>query len=441
VSSLDELRDLVPRVVTPLAVTALSLAGIVTTVALLDPAAAVPVGIMLAIAAVGAPLVVRRADAAASGSRIAARAELGRDMAALTGAADELRTNGMSRAAVAQVTGSVSRLAELDRRVARSAGAGVALVALVTGGLAVLVPWIALSIGGSAPHPSAETVAVISLLVLASFEPLADGLRAAQRAPALAAVLSRLRPFLVEPDADLAAADLAARRPIGDIRLDGLAARWPGAATTVFSGLHARVEPGRWLVVEGPSGSGKTTLLTVLLGALRPDAGRILVDGVPLSDLSRAEWRGRVAWCPQEAHVFDSTIRGNLLLSRPRTDPVSEAEMREMLARVGLGPLLDRLPEGLDARVGASGGSLSGGERQRLAVARALLGRSELLLLDEPTAHLDEPTAAAMMSDIRAATTDRMVVLVSHRVGDRAESDRSVSLTATRADSREAVAA
>jgi ATP-binding cassette subfamily C protein CydCD len=446
VTSLDELRDLVPRVVTPLAVTALSLAGIVTTVALLDPAAAVPVGIMLAIAAVGAPLVVRRADAAASGSRIAARAELGRDMAALTGAADELRTNGMSRAAVAQVTGSVSRLAELDRRVARSAGAGVALVALVTGGLAVLVPWIALSIGGSAPRPSAETVAVISLLVLASFEPLADGLRAAQRAPALAAVLSRLRPFLEEPDADLAAAAPAAaapaaRRPISDIRLDGLSARWPGAATTVFSGLHARVEPGRWLVVEGPSGSGKTTLLTVLLGALRPDAGRILVDGVPLSDLSRAEWRGRVAWCPQEAHVFDSTIRGNLLLSRPRTDPVSEAEMREMLARVGLGPLLDRLPEGLDARVGASGGSLSGGERQRLAVARALLGRSELLLLDEPTAHLDEPTAAAMMSDIRAATTDRMVVLVSHRVEDRAESDRSVSLTATRADSREAVAA
>lgn len=449
VTSLDELRDLVPRVVTPLAVAAISLAGIVTTVALLDPSVAVPVAVALVLTAVGAPLLVRRVDAAASRSRIAARAELGRHIAALTGAADELRANGMSRAAVAQVDASVSRLAGLDRRVARSAGAGSALVALVTGGLAVLVPWIALSGGGSAARPSAETVAVISLLTLASFEPLADGLRAAQRAPALAAVLARLRPFLDAPDGDggrTAAAEAAAGvatvpRSIADIRLDGLSARWPGSAGTVFSGLDARVEPGRWLAVDGPSGSGKTTLLTLLLGALHPDSGRILVDGVPLTSLSPAEWRGRVAWCPQEAHVFDSTIRGNLLLARPRTDPVSDAEMRRVLARVGLGPLLDRLPEGLDARVGASGGSLSGGERQRLAVARALLGRCELLLLDEPTAHLDEPTAAAMMADIRAATADRMVVLVSHRVDDRAPSDRSVTLAAARADSREAVAA
>jgi len=441
VTSLDELRDLVPRVVTPLAVAALSLAGIVTTVALLDPSVAVPVAVALALTAVGAPLLVRRLDAAASRSRIPARAELGRRIAALTGAADELRANGMSRAAHAQVDASVSRLAVLDRRVARSAGAGSALVALVTGVLAVLVPWIALSVGGSAPRPSAETVAVIALLTLASFEPLAEGLRSVQRAPALAAVLARLRPFLDAPEADAATGVAAVPRAFADIRLDGLSARWPGAADAVFSGLDGRVEPGRWLVVDGPSGSGKTTLLTLLLGALHPDSGRILVDGVPLASISPAEWRGRVAWCPQEAHVFDSTIRGNLLLARPRTDPVSDAEMRRVLARVGLGPLLNRLPEGLDARVGASGGSLSGGERQRLAVARALLGRCELLLLDEPTAHLDEPTAAAMMADIRTATADRIVVLVSHRVDDRAPSDHSVTLAAAGADSREAVAA
>jgi len=441
VTSLDELRGLVPRVVTPLAVAALSLAGIVATVALLDPAVAVPVGAALVLTAVGAALLVRRADAASSRNRIPVRAEVGRHMAALTRAADELRANGMSRAAVAQVDASVSRLAELERRVARSAGAGTALVALVTGALAVLVPSIALSAAGSAPRPSAETVAVIALLALASFEPLADGLRAAQRAPALAAVLSRLRPFLDAPVSDDDAGSASVPRSIAGIRLDGISARWPDTPTRVFSGLEARVEPGRWLVVDGPSGSGKTTLLTLLLGAIRADSGRILVDGVPLTDLNPDEWRSRVAWCPQEAHVFDSTIRGNLLLARPRTDPVSDAEMERVLARVGLGPLLDRLPEGLDARVGASGGSLSGGERQRLAVARALLGRCELLLLDEPTAHLDEPTAAAMMADIRAATADRMVVLVSHRAEDRASSDRAVTLAATGADSREAVAA
>jgi hypothetical protein len=153
---------------------------------------------------------------------------------------------------------------------------------------------------------------VIALLALASFELLADGMRAAQRAPALAAVLRRLRPFLVElapPGAGLGAA-----RPITRIELEALEARWPGTTASVFSDVEAGVEPGRWLVVDGPSGSGKTTLLTLLLGALEPAGGRILVDGVPLTELSRADWRRRVAWCPQEAHVFDSTIRGNLLL-------------------------------------------------------------------------------------------------------------------------------
>ena len=427
VTSLDEVRELVPRVVTPLAVGALSLAGIVTTVALIDPGAAPVVGAVLVLVAVAAPVLVRRADAAASAERVPARAELGERISSLAGAATELRANGMSRAAVDQVRASSSRLAALDRRAARSAGRGTALLAFVTAGLAVLVPLLATSTGS----PSAETVAVVALVVLASFEPLVDSMRAVQRAPGLAAVLARLRPFVDTPDRVDGGG--MPPQPIRAIELHALAARWPGSASAVFAELDARVEPGRWLVVDGPSGSGKTTLLTLLLGELAPSAGSIAVDGIPLSDLNRAEWRRRVAWCPQEAHVFDSTIRGNLLLARPRTDPVTDSEMREVLTRVGLGPLLSRLPAGLDARVGASGGSLSGGERQRLAVARALLCRSELLLLDEPTAHLDEPTAAAMMSDIRSATMDRMVVLVSHRADDRAATDHAVRLAPTTA--------
>ena len=436
VTSLDEVRDLVPRVVTPLAVGALSLAGVVTTVALLDPAVAALVGAALMLAAVGVPWLVRRADAAASAGRVAARAEVGERISALAGASTELRANGMSRAAVARVQESGARLAVLDRRAARSAGRGTALLTLATAGTAVLVPLLAMSTGS----PSAETVAVIALLALAAFEPLADATRAVQRAPRLAAVLARLRPFLEQPDRADGSTEL--EQPISVVELDALAARWPGTTAAVFTGLEARIEPGRWLVVDGPSGSGKTTLLTLLLGELAPDAGGILVDGIELPTVHRDDWRERVAWCPQEAHVFDSTLRANLLIARPRTDPVSDDEMREVLTRVGLGPLLDRMTEGLDARVGASGGSLSGGERQRLAVARALLGRSELLLLDEPTAHLDEPTAAAMMADIRSATRDRMVVLVSHRADDRAGTDRTLHLGASAgSDLNERVAA
>lgn len=445
VTSLDEVRDLVPRVVTPLAVGAISLAGVVTTVALLDPAVAPAVGAVLVLAAVIVPWLVRRGDAAASAGRVAVRAELGERITALAGASCELRANGMSRAAVARVTAAASRLAVLDRRAARSAGRGTALLVLVTAGLAVLVPLLAMSVRTAAGSPSAETVAVIALLALAAFEPLADATRAVQRAPRLAAVLTRLRPFLQQPERPEGGTSITA--PLAAVEFDALAARWPGARTEVFRGIDARIDAGRWLVVDGPSGSGKTTLLTLLLGDLAPDAGSILVDGVPLTSLRREQWRERVAWCPQEAHVFDSTIRANLLIARPRADAVSDEEMLQALTRVGLGPLLERMSDGLDARVGVSGGSLSGGERQRLAVARALLGRSELLLLDEPTAHLDEPTAAAMMADIRVATRDRLVVLVSHRPADRAAGDRTLQLGGSaaaeqkEADQKERVAA
>lgn len=127
--------------------------------------------------------------------------------------------------------------------------------------------------------------------------------------------------------------------------------------------------------------------------------------------------------------MFDSTLRGNLLLARSREDAPDEATLRNALARAGLAPLLGTLAKGLDTRVGAGGSALSGGERQRLAVARALLTRADLILLDEPTAHLDAPTASAMMADVRAATADRVVVLVSHRAADREPTDSVVPLS------------
>jgi ATP-binding cassette subfamily C protein CydCD len=202
-----------------------------------------------------------------------------------------------------------------------------------------------------------------------------------------------------------------------------------GYGRPVVGPVSAGATAREWLVIEGPSGSGKSTLLSVILGAGDADAGAVLADGIPLTELDSAAWRRRVAWCPQDAHVFDSTIRGNLLIGRPRAVGVTDEEMADVLGRVGLAPLLRQLDEGLDARVGARGGALSGGERQRLAVARALLSDADILLLDEPTAHLDEATAAAMMADIRRATGDRIVVLVSHRASDRRPGDRRIRLS------------
>ena len=147
-----------------------------------------------------------------------------------------------------------------------------------------------------------------------------------------------------------------------------------------------------WLVVRGPSGAGKSTLLAVLMASLRPRGGSYAVDGVPTESVAGDDLRTRMAWLPQEAHVFASTIRANLALAAPARRAHRDrrrARMRAALGATGLGGLLDSLPDGLDTPVGAGGTSLSGGERRRLAAARALLADRDVVLLDEPTAHLD----------------------------------------------------
>jgi ATP-binding cassette subfamily C protein CydCD len=214
--------------------------------------------------------------------------------------------------------------------------------------------------------------------------------------------------------------------PAGPLRLalDDVAVTWPGAARPAVEHASVTIRRGEWLAVTGPSGTGKSTLLTALLGGVAPSAGRIRVDGHDLGDLDPVDWRRHVTWCPQDAHVFDSTLRGNLALARP----ADERTMHEVLARVGLGPLLADLEAGLDSRVGPGGRALSGGERQRLAVARALLVDADVVLLDEPTAHLDASTADALMADLRGALEDRLVVLVTHRPADLRPDDIRLEL-------------
>jgi ATP-binding cassette subfamily C protein CydCD len=204
---------------------------------------------------------------------------------------------------------------------------------------------------------------------------------------------------------------------VRSLAADGLVAGWPGGPD-VLRGLTTRTDvEGGWLVVRGPSGSGKSTFLAVLLAALRPRAGGYALDGVPTDRLTGDGVRSRIAWLPQEAHVFASSIRANLALAAPRGElagPDGEARMRAALAATGLGGLLAGLPGGLDTPVGAGGTALSGGERRRLAAARALLADRDVVLLDEPTAHLDPPTAAALVRDVRAALAGRVVVCVTH---------------------------
>ena len=211
------------------------------------------------------------------------------------------------------------------------------------------------------------------------------------------------------------------------LSLQDAAARWPGMDHPVFTDLNMNARAGSWTAVTGPSGSGKSTVLATVLGFLPLESGRVLASGEVLEG---EQLRGYAAWCPQAAHIFESTLEGNLMLARDRSDRPSEEELIEVLRRVGLGEWFDALPQGLRTPVGAGGSFLSGGQRQRLAVARALLVNSPLLLLDEPTAHLDAESARALMADLDAATRSSSVatVLVSHRPEDIACCDEVVRL-------------
>lgn len=211
------------------------------------------------------------------------------------------------------------------------------------------------------------------------------------------------------------------------LSLQDAAARWPGMDHPVFTDLNMNARAGSWTAVTGPSGSGKSTVLATVLGFLPLESGRVLASGEVLKG---EQLRGYAAWCPQAAHIFESTLEGNLMLARDRSDRPSEEELIEVLRRVGLGEWFDALPQGLRTPVGAGGSFLSGGQRQRLAVARALLVNSPVLLLDEPTAHLDAESARALMADLDAATRSSSVatVLVSHRPEDIARCDEVVRL-------------
>ena len=211
------------------------------------------------------------------------------------------------------------------------------------------------------------------------------------------------------------------------LSLQDAAARWPGMDHPVFTDLNVNARAGSWTAVTGPSGSGKSTVLATVLGFLPLESGRVLASGEVLEG---EQLRGYAAWCPQAAHIFESTLEGNLMLARDRSDRPSEEELIEVLRRVGLGEWFDALPQGLRTPVGAGGSFLSGGQRQRLAVARALLVNSPVLLLDEPTAHLDAESARALMADLDAATRSSSVatVLVSHRPEDIARCDEVVRL-------------
>lgn len=417
VDDVDTLRDLLPRVVLP-PLTALAVAASAVTASALLVPAAVPAVIAAAVfGVVLAPLLALLADRNASRAERQLRSLVLHDVASALDARAELSANGVARAVLSSLTRRDNEATAAAQRSAwaEGVGQGLTVLACTLGALASgILAGPSLQAGTVAP----AVLAVVVLMQLALAEPYGGVVSAVRQAPALAAVLRRIAESgaFDAPAASDGGVLALPERPGGSpgLLLDGLEASWPGG-TTVFSGLSGEAAPGQWLSVTGPSGSGKSTLLSVLLGFLPASSGAAYVTG-------------NAAWCPQEAHLFDSTIRGNLLLARPASRRPSEADMHQALGAVGLSGLVSGLPAGLDSRIGPSGSFLSGGERQRLAMARTLLTGATVLLLDEPTAHLDAEAARLMMAELRGGLGGVTVVLVTHNPADISGGDSRLNL-------------
>jgi ATP-binding cassette subfamily C protein CydD len=245
-----------------------------------------------------------------------------------------------------------------------------------------------------------------------------EGVAAAQQA---FAVLDESLPPASPQLPAMASVDL--RRDAVEFR--GVSLTYPGRSAAAVLAVDFRVEPGSRTVLVGESGSGKSSLLALLLRFEEPTAGQIWIGGRRLADLAVPDWRREIAWVSQTPYLFAGTLRDNLRLGSPEA---TDSTLWEAVDLAGAREFVRALPDGLGTWVGERGLRLSAGQRQRVALARAFLRDAPLLLLDEPTAHLDPITAAALRAAVERLMSGRTVLLVTHHLAWLEHADAVVTL-------------
>ncbi|GAA1038169.1 thiol reductant ABC exporter subunit CydD [Streptomyces murinus] len=427
VADVDELQDYWLRWLLPASVALLVSGATVGFTAWLLPEAGAALAVGLLAAGAGVPLVTAAAARHTERRLAPARGELATRVTDLLTGTAELTVAGALPARTGAAKRADGTLTRIASRAAAVTALGDGLTALVCG-----LTVTAMALFGvqavAAGRLGGVALAVVVLTPLAAFEavlgmPLAVRYRQRVRRSA-----ERVREVLdaPEPVCEPERPRPAPATPF-PLVLKGLAARHEGQHGEALTGLDLTLERGRRIAVVGASGSGKTTLAQVLLRFLDPRSGSYTLAGVNAPELSGDEVRRLVGLCAQDAHLFDSSVRENLLLARKGA---TEAELRGALARARLLDWVDGLPDGLDTLVGEYGARLSGGQRQRLALARALLADFPVLVLDEPAEHLDLPTADALTADLLAATEGRTTLLITHRLAGLDEVDEVLVLDA-----------
>jgi thiol reductant ABC exporter CydC subunit len=387
VADVTAIQDLVVRVVVPLASAAVVVVATTIALAFLDVASALVLLATALLAGVALPWWTQRLSLAADQASVPTRGRLADGVRELARTGTDLVAYGAEDAVLDELLAIDEELCAQESRAAWLRGVATAGQVLAAGIAVAAALWFGTTaVAAGALDP--RFLAVLALTPLAMHEVLATFTQAAQTLTRAGAALGRITEILdAEP---LGTGDVTVGDGEPGLELVDVTVGWPGAAV-VQSSVTLSVAPGERVALVGPSGVGKTTVAATAMGLIPPLSGTVRRGG-------------RVGYLAQDAHIFATTVAENVRIGN-RDAPVED--VADALAHAGL-------PVDPERRIGEAGSTLSGGERRRLALARLLVGDHGLVILDEPTEHLDRETADALMADVWAAFADAPVLVITH---------------------------
>lgn len=426
VDDVDTMADYWLRYLQPVGVALVTGAATVAFAVWLLPTAGVSLAICLVGAAVLAVGAARAAGARAARIEATLKGRLAADINRTVIEVADLTAARSQHTRLREVADIDLQVRQAERGLARGLGWAGCVQAL---GMGLAIIFMVVTAVPAVRSGSLEGVnlAVLVLLPLATFEVIAALPTAGLTAARASSSAERIDDLLALPDPCPDPRDpVATPGPPAALTAHSVTASWPDTDQPAVHGVDLAVGVGQRIAVIGPSGSGKSTLAAVLMHFLPTSSGEVALSGTSYSRMTGDQVRSIVGLVEQDAHIFDNTIAENVRLAQPEA---TDDDLRHTLDQVGLGSWIHALPHGIHTRTGQDGTQLSGGQRRRIALARILLSDPQIVILDEPTEHLDRNAANELLALVCELTADRGLIWITHDLSQLNHFDRVIDLS------------